>query len=47
MSKDSILNKLYYDLETGFGSAKSLYDDARKEGLVVTLQEVKDWLKKQ
>ena len=28
-----MLNKLYYDLETGFGSAKSLYDDARKEGL--------------
>ena len=47
MSKEEVLNKLYYDLETGFGSVKSLYDDAIKEGLVVTLQEVKDWVKKQ
>ena len=31
----------------GFGSAKSLYDDAIKAGLVITQEEVKEWLKSQ
>ena len=34
-------------LKAVFGSAKSLYDDAIKAGLVVTLNEVKEWLKSQ
>ena len=45
MSKNNKLSELYYDIEQGFGSAKSLYDDAIKAGLVVTLNEVKEWLK--
>ena len=47
MSKNNKLAELYYDIESGFGSAKSLYDDAIKAGLVVTLNEVKEWLKSQ
>ena len=47
MSKNDKLSELYYDIEGGFGSAKSLYDDAIKAGLVVTLNEVKEWLKSQ
>ena len=47
MNKNEVLSDLYYDIESGFGSAKSLYDDAIKKGLVITQQEVKDWLKSQ
>ena len=28
--KNNKLSELYYDIENGFGSAKQLYDDARK-----------------
>ena len=47
MSKNDKLSELYYDIELGFGSAKSLYDDAIKAGMVITLNEVKEWLKSQ
>ena len=47
MTKEQKLSELYYDVENGFGSAKSLYDDARKAGLVITLNEVKEWLRSQ
>ena len=47
MNKNQVLSDLFYDVEQGFGSAKSLYDDAIKAGLVVTLNEVKEWLKSQ
>ena len=47
MSKDQVLSDLFYDVEQGFGSAKQLYDDARKAGVVITLEEVKEWLKSQ
>ena len=47
MNKNEVLSDLYYDIESGFGSAKSLYDEAIKKGLAVTQQEVKDWLKSQ
>ena len=47
MSKNDKLSELYYDIESGFGSAKSLYDDAIKAGIVITLNEVKEWLKSQ
>ena len=45
--KNSKLSELYYDIENGFGSAKQLYDDARKAGVVITLEEVKEWLRGQ
>ena len=47
MNKQQVLSDLHYDVQSGFGSAKSLYDDAIKAGLVVTLNEVKEWLKSQ
>ena len=45
--KNNKLSELYYDIENGFGSAKQLYDDARKAGVVITLNEVKEWLRGQ
>ena len=45
--KNNELSELYYNIENGFGSAKQLYDDARKAGIVITLNEVKEWLTSQ
>ena len=47
MSANEILEKIYYDLERGYGSVRSLYEEANKDGAGVTLQYVKDWVKKQ
>ena len=47
MSANEILEKRYYDLERGYGSVRSLYEEATKDGAGVTLQYVKDWVKKQ
>ena len=41
------MSELYYDIENGFGSAKQLYNDARKAGIVITLNEVQEWLRGQ
>ena len=30
---------MYYDLERGHGSAKSLFEQAKEEGTVITLEE--------
>ena len=47
LSNEQILSNLYYDLERGYGSAKSLYEQAKEEEAVITLEEVKNFLKKQ
>ena len=47
LSNEQILSNIYYDLERGYGSAKSLYELAKEEGAVITLEEVKSFMKKQ
>ena len=47
LSNEQILSNIYYDLERGYGSAKSLYEQAKEEGAVITLEEVKNFMKKQ
>ena len=47
LSNEHILGNIYYDLERGYGSAKSLYEQAEEEGAVITLEEVKNFMKKQ
>ena len=47
LSKEEILSNIYYDLERGYGSIQSLYKEANKDGAGVSLQFVKDWVKKQ
>ena len=34
LSNEQILSNIYYDLERGYGSAKSLYEQAKEEGAV-------------
>ena len=38
LSNEQILSNIYYDLERGYGSAKSLYEQAKEEGAVITLR---------
>ena len=45
LSNEQILSNIYYDLERGYGSAKSLYEQAKEEGAVITLEEVKSFMK--
>ena len=47
LSNEQILRIIYYDLERGYGSAKSLYEQAKEEGAVITLEEVKNFMKRQ
>ena len=47
LSNEQILSNIYYDLERGYGSAKSLYEQAREDGTPVSMEEVKKFLKKQ
>ena len=43
LSNEQILSNIYYDLERGYGSAKSLYEQAKEEGAAITLEEVKNF----
>ena len=47
LSKDEVLHKLYYNVQTGFGSINELYKQANKTEASFALKEVGDWLKKQ
>ena len=47
LSKEEILSNIYYDLERGYGSVQNLYKEANKDGAGVSLEFVKDWVKKQ
>jgi hypothetical protein len=41
------LKELYYNLQTGLSSAQQLYINVNKDGKIVTLKQVKEWLSKQ
>ena len=45
--KEKILEKQYYDVEDGFGSARDLYEKAKKIDVGITLAFVSSWLKSQ
>ena len=47
LSNEQISSNIYYDLERGYGSAKSRHEQAKEEGAVITLEEVKNFTKKQ
>ena len=47
LSNEQILSNLYYDLETGYGSVKSLYEQAMEKRAGISLEEVKAFMKKQ
>ena len=45
--KTKILEKIYYDIDKGFGSARDLYEKSRKVDAGITLDFVSKWLKAQ
>ena len=47
LSKDDLLSNLYYDLDEGYGSAQSLYNQAKSKNYAIILEYVKNWIKKQ
>ena len=47
MDKEQQLRDLYYNPESGFHGAETLYQKAKSEGLKISRREVKDWLTKQ
>ena len=47
LRNERILNNIYYDLERGYGSAKSLYEQTKADGAGITVEEVKNFMKKQ
>ena len=42
-----MLSNLYYDLDKGYGSAQSLYKQAQEEDINISLEYVKNCIKKQ
>ena len=46
LSKDDLLSNLYYDLGKGYGSDQSLYKQAQEEYINISLEYVKNWIKK-
>ena len=47
LTKEDLLSNIYYDLETGYGSINSLYQQAKEKNPGITLEFVRAWLKKQ
>ena len=47
LEKDKILEKIYYDMDEGFGSARDLYEKAKKVFAGVTVDMVYIWMRAQ
>ena len=47
LSKDDLLSNLHYDLDKGYGSAQSLYKQAKEENIDISLEYVKNCITKQ
>ena len=44
-NKDDIINSIYYD-RSGYGSIATTYKDAKEKDKTITLNDVKEWFKK-
>ena len=47
LEKEKVLEKIYYDVEEGFGSVRDLYEKARKVDVGITLDMVSAWMRAQ
>ena len=47
LTKDQIISNIYYDLETGYGSVKNTFEQARQKDKSITLEDVQKWMKHQ
>lgn len=47
LDKEKVLEKIYYDVDDGFGSVRDLYEKAKKVDAGITLDMVSKWMKAQ
>ena len=47
LEKEKVLERIYYDVDEGFGSARDLYEKARKVDVGITLDMVSTWMRAQ
>ena len=47
LEKEKVLERIYYDVEEGFGSVRDLYEKARKVDVGITLDMVSTWMRAQ
>jgi len=47
LTKEQIISKVHLNLETGYGSAKNTFDQAKRIDPTIKIEEVKAWLSKQ
>mgnify|MGYP001063599297 CR=1 FL=1 len=47
ITKDQIISNIYYDLESGYGSVKNTFEQARQKDKSITLDDVQKWMKQQ
>ena len=47
LEKEKVLERIYYDVEDGFGSVRDLYEKARKVDVGITLDMVSAWMRAQ
>ena len=47
LEKENVLERIYYDVEEGFGSVRDLYEKARKVDVGITLDMVSAWMRAQ
>ena len=42
MSKNEVLEKIYYNLKYGYGSITGFYEEAKKDECIISLEEIKE-----
>ena len=47
LEKEKVLERIYYDMDEGFGSVRDLYEKARKVDVGITLDMVSAWMRAQ
>ena len=47
LEKEKVLERIYYDVDEGFGSVRDLYEKARKVDVGITLDMVSAWMRAQ
>ena len=47
LTKEDIISNIYYDTESGYGSIKNTFDQARKVDPTIKLEDVQKWMKQQ
>ena len=47
LTKEAIISNVYYDIESGYGSIRSTFEQARKVDSSIKLEDVQKWMKQQ